>query len=117
MAVQQKFLVAGDWNAAWDSTDRTSEQLSIVAQQHRSAFEQMEMCPSRTMARAKTFAGMLHGKEGRIDDILVRADSTMDKTLPEDVLPIGERSDHLPLRVSFPLQMPPASHLGTMPPQ
>ena len=113
---KQEILVAGDWNAVWDSTDRASEQLSTVDQQHRSALEQMGLCPFQTMARAKTFGCMLHGKESRIDDILVRADSTMDRTLPEDVLPIGERSDHLPLRVSFPPQTSPASHSGTMPP-
>ena len=114
---KQEILVAGDWNAAWDSTDRASEQPSTVDQQHRSALKQMELYPFQTVARAKTFGCMLHGKDSRIDDILVRGDITLDKTLPEDVLPIGKRSDNLPLMVSFPIQMPPASHSGTMPPE
>ena len=65
------------------------------------------------MARAKTFGCMLHGRESRI----VRADSNLDGTSPEDVLPIRKRSHHLPLMVSFPLQMSSASHSGTVPPQ
>ena len=117
MTAQQEIVVAGDWNAAWDRTDRGLEQLSPVDQQHRSALEQMGLCPFQTRARAKTFGCMLHGREIRIDDVLVRADSSLDRTLSEDVLPIGERSDHLPLMVSFPLQMSSASQSGTMPPQ
>ena len=37
MTAKQEIVVAGDWSAAWDSTDRGSEQLSPVDQQHCSA--------------------------------------------------------------------------------
>ena len=103
MTAKQEIVVAGDWNAVWDSTDRVSEHSSPIDQQHRSALDQMGLCPFQTSARAKTFGCMLHGRESRIDEILVRADCSLDNNLPEDVLAIGERSDHLPLMVSFPL--------------
>ena len=60
---------------------------------------------------------MLHERKSHIDDILVRADTSLDRTLPKDVLLTGERSDQFPLRVSFPLQMSSASQSGTVPPR
>ena len=108
-------IVAGDWNAVWQSTDKCSGNLSSVDTQHRLALEQMGLCPFQAEHRSKTFGCMLPTGASRIDDVFISSNSRLkpDKGPAEEVLPMGERSDHLPLKIT--LTLPEASSLSTPP--
>ena len=86
VAAQEKLVASGDWNAVSIGTDGGSERLSTVDQQHSSALEQMGLCSLLRRERAKTFSCTLHGREGRMTHMLVRAESTFNRAAPEDVL-------------------------------
>ena len=83
--------------------------------QHRLAMEQMGLCPFQAEDRSKTFDCMLPTGASRIDDIFISINSKLrpDKAPPEDVLSMGERSDHLPLKIT--LTLPKASFCAPLP--
>ena len=104
-----EMVMAGDWNAAWQSTDRSTGTLTSVDILHGKAIEQMGMCPFQIKDRRKTFGCMLPDGASRIDDVLISSCSKLDKGSPEEVLPMGERSDHLPLKITLTLPKSPSS--------
>ena len=96
-----EMVIAGDWNAVWKSTDRSTEILTSADILHGKAMEQMGMCPFQMKDRRKTFGCMLSDGASRIDDVLISSCSKLAKGCPEEVLPTGERSDHLPLKITL----------------
>lgn len=80
--------------------------MSSTDHHHRQALDEMGLCPFQIGGRSKLFGCMLDERASRINDVLIKVDSMLDKALPEEVLAIGERSDHLPLLVSFHLRAP-----------
>ena len=108
-------IAAGDWNAAWQSTDKCSGNLSSAYNQHRLALDQMGLCPFQAEHRSKTFGCMLSTGASRIDDIFISSNSKLkpDDAPAEEVLSMGERSDHLPLKIT--LTLPKASSSSTSP--
>ena len=59
--------------------------------------------------RRKTFSCMLPDGASRIDDVLISSCSKLAKGSPEEVPPPGERSDHLPLKITLILPKSPSS--------
>ncbi len=86
-------LAAGDWNAAWQPTDRSSGKMTSGDQKHRLAMDDMGLGPVQTTRRSKTYGCMQEGGESRIDDIFISAEATLTSPTFEDVVPMGERSD------------------------
>lgn len=101
---EEEIIVAGDWNAAWDSADRSLNQISSTDQHHRKALDELRKwgCAllenSNFSDRSKSFGCMLEARASRNDD---KVDSMLNKALPEEVVAIGKRSHHLPLIVSL----------------
>ena len=108
-------IAAGDWNAVWQGSDRVSGKLSALDIQHRLALEQMGLCPVQAENRSKTYGCMLPEGASRIDDVFISSGHKLnsDRVQAEEVLPIGERSDHLPLKIT--LTLPKASISCTPP--
>ena len=48
---------------------------------------------------------MQDGGESQINDIFISVEATLTNPTFEDVVPMGERSDHLPLKATIPLQV------------
>ncbi len=94
-------VMAGDWNAAWTDLDRPNGVLSAVDKRHQKAMEQMRMCPAQAVQRSMTYGVLGMGNQSRIDDIFLQSSLQLEVPPSENVLAIGERSDHLPLQINL----------------
>ena len=60
--LKRTVIVAGDWNAVWHKTDRSSGVVLNADKQHQRAMAEMGMCPVQTQDRAMTYGIMSLGE-------------------------------------------------------
>ena len=106
-AAQQNhnFVIAGDWNAAWTQKDRSSGTLSPSDKKHARLMGAMGMCPVQLDGRLMTYGVMSSQSQSRIDDIFINRTMQLEGAAVEEVMEMGERSDHLPLKAVLPLSI------------
>ena len=99
-------IALGDWNAALHYSDRTGSPSNEDAR-HKAALDGARLRPAapRQTSRPHTFHSHDGTASSRIDDVYVlRADSdTPHRQGTEQILPVGDSSDHVPLLVAIPL--------------